>query len=499
MVPGALHHFARANGGHTLTVADVAFSPDGRLLVGVGRDRSLRIWSLADGRRLHRIHAHGNWVQAVRFSPDGTSIATAGLDRKVRLWDPLSGEQRAELVQHANGVQSLLFLDRGKTLVSGGRDRTLWAWDVARSQPTAEVPIGDGGWISAIEGLDDPDRVAILAGRERPIAFWSLSQGRNVGTLEKFAPGDEAVTAMRVGADGRTLAVSVGRQIEIWNIPRGLRLAVLAGHTADVSTLAFSPDGRLLASGGLDNEIRIWEVDSGRPVCRLPGHQAWVNCLAWSPDLRLLASGGGDGHVIVWSLATALWLGQADDVLPAAEVCWERLAAPNPTAAYFALQALTEAADATVERLEHRLRPADADDDPLIALQLLLEELDHDDFPVRERAAGRLEALLPDLHEQLETAARQSDSEEVRIRLRRMLSGDMQVREHSSETLRHLRSIQLLERIAGPRALALLDRLAAGNPTARGTQDAAAAAARLRRRLELSKNLQPLPPAGMGG
>lgn len=486
VTPGSVYRLDRAQGGHTLTVSDLDVSPDGRWLASVGRDRSLRIWNLATGERAHRIHAHGNWCQTVRYSPDGKLLATGGLDRRIRFWNPLTGDPQGELTEHLNGVHALAFSPDGGRLVSGGRDKLIRIWNLARREQTAELPVGDG-WIQSIEFIaaEGPPRFATLAGRDRPLRVWSLDQAELSHAIEAFARPEGTLQTMRASPDGRTMAVGVANLVELWHPLEKMRMLVLAAHTADVAALAYSPDGRLLATGGVDNRIHIWEVDTGKQLAALDGHRGWVSSLVWTRDMKHLVSGSADASIIVWNVPTALWYRQNQPAAPDADACWKMLASANPTEAYFALYSLAADPERAHEQLHARLKPATAMDDPLVGVHHWLDQLDHDEFHEREQAARRLQGVLPDLHSLLEERLRQTDSEEVRVRLRRLLAQEVATREQPADVLRLLRSIQLLERIADVRAVALLETLASGAAGARSTQDARRAVSRLRLRREL--------------
>jgi WD40 repeat protein len=113
------------------------------------------------------------------------------------------------------------------------------------------------------------------------------------------------VWSVAFSPDGRLLASgSNDKTIKLWEVASGSLVRTLSGHTDWVRSVAFSPDGRLLASGSYDDTIKLWEVASGREVRTLTGHTGWVWSMAFSPDGRLLASGSNDKTIKLWDVAS---------------------------------------------------------------------------------------------------------------------------------------------------------------------------------------------------
>jgi WD40 repeat protein len=112
------------------------------------------------------------------------------------------------------------------------------------------------------------------------------------------------VNSVAFSPDGRLLASGSGdKTIKLWDVATGSLVRTLSGHTSWVNSVAFSPDGRLLASGSADNTIKLWDVASGSLVRTLTGHTDWVRSVAFSPDGRLLASGSGDDTIKLWDIS----------------------------------------------------------------------------------------------------------------------------------------------------------------------------------------------------
>jgi WD40 repeat protein len=264
---------------------------------------------------------HGATVRALDFSPDGKTlaarspdartVASASQDDSVRPWDLATGKARRQITGPAKGVpdapdgnsitycSNITFSPDGKTLAYKDHRHGVRLWEVATGR--------ERSW------LRGPHRdVVVLA--FSPVATWLgaawLGLAPNPPLVAQRARlgatlhDNRTVFSVAFSPDGKTLASGGGdKAIKLWDVAGGKEKAALKGHTAAVFSVAFSPDGRTLASGGGDKTIKLWEVAAGREMATLKGHAAAVLSVAFSPDGKTLASGGRDKTIKLWDVA----------------------------------------------------------------------------------------------------------------------------------------------------------------------------------------------------
>lgn len=258
-------------------VTTVVFTPDGRRLVTGGYDRQLRVWRIADGSIEHAWQAHGGTVWTIDVSPDGKWIVSGGEDALVKLWRVADGGAVATLAGHERNVWRVRFSPDGRRLGSGSFDATARIWDVKAGPPLRTL----AGHTEAVVGLAfSPDGSLIATGSDdSSVRIWRVSDGALLRTL----PVGNHVYSVAFSPDGRWLAtagrsrsapatfwhqVSSGRWdgesqgVRVWRVTDGTLAATLAGHTDDVWAVAFSHDGRWLATSSEDRTAKLWRIDA---------------------------------------------------------------------------------------------------------------------------------------------------------------------------------------------------------------------------------------------
>jgi hypothetical protein len=310
-----------------------------------------------------------------------------------------------------------------------------------------------------------------------------VGTGKEMRVIEPQRDSGEGpyIDAVAFSPDGRTLATgSHDQTVRLWDVATGAERRRLKGHQGVVWSVAFSADGKLVASGSLDETVRLWEVATGQEAHRLRGHSGWVLSVAFAPDGRSLVSGADDSTALVWSLsppaargkAGAKALGPAD-----LEKLWDDLAGRDAARAYRAGWALVEEPGQAVAFLRGRLRPVVLADARRV--RRLLADLDADDFAVREAASRELARLGAEAEPALRGALAGKPSAEVRRRVKDLLA---EPPTPTPAALRDSRAVQVLERIATTESRRVLAALAGGEPGARRTEEAKGSLRRLGRR-----------------
>ena len=289
--------------GHTNWVYSVSFSPDGATLASGSWDGTIKLWDVATHENIATLQRPlENWSLPMSFSPDGTVLASGAADGTVKLWDVATHENIATLQGHLEDSFILVsFSPDSTTLASGSSDGTVKLWDVATHENIATLE-GHTDYVSSVSF--SPDGTTLASGSsDGTVKLWDVATRTNIATLEGHT---DYVSSVSFSPDGTTLAsASDDGIIKLWDVETHENIATLQGHGdygPGVSFSAlFSPDGTLLASwGGFGGEVELWDVATHENIATL--HTGWVSYVAFSPDGKTLASGPGE----LWDVAEEL-------------------------------------------------------------------------------------------------------------------------------------------------------------------------------------------------
>jgi WD40 repeat protein/serine/threonine protein kinase len=329
----------RSLSGHSASVNCVAFAPGGDRLASASDDATVKLWDVAAGKEVRTLTGHVGPVSGIGFSPDGKWLASVGDDRLIRIWDPQSGERITELRTHGIDIRSVAFSPDGSRLIATSYNYVS-IWDTQTWQFITESGKHDG-YVHCVAISPDGTQFA-TGGTHTKIKLWDTRSGMLIRTLSGHAnevrgvafspdgsrlvsgsldqtvkmwnvrggneitlPGPQMAHCVAFSSDGRQLASGADYgKIFLRNAKSGALLFSLKGHTDAVGDLSFSPDGTRLASAADDHTVRLWNTETGEELAVLKGHSSWVREVAFSPDGTQIASAGWDGTLKLWDAKT---------------------------------------------------------------------------------------------------------------------------------------------------------------------------------------------------
>ncbi len=299
--------------GKEAKIPSAALSPDGKLVALGGV--TLQLHQTATGKELRRLGGADADVYALAFSPDGKLLASAPWgkrDAPVRLWDVATGKEVRRCVGHkGRWIADLAFSPDGRTLAGvmptegsflvgegGHTEAALWEVATGKLRRKFRTPL-----IGGCSGAFTPDgKTLVMGGGGFPASVFRLdvATGREVGPIPAHR---RLVSSLSFSPDGKLLASgSRDGTVRLWEAATGKPLRCLRHEQDSIEGVAFTPDGRAVASGGVA-EVRLQDARTGKELRRYesPG-VIWS--LAFSPDGKALAGGGYDGTHVLWDTAT---------------------------------------------------------------------------------------------------------------------------------------------------------------------------------------------------
>jgi WD40 repeat protein len=230
------------------------FSPDGERVASAGDRGTAFVFETVSGRLIAALRGHDGRVSDIAFSPGGHRVLTAGEDDTARLWNARSGEELGVLHGHDGDVHAATFIPDSRLVATAGADGTVRIWEAA--------------------------------GQRLERTFRLEEEGR--------------VTDVAASPDGRYLAAPEGETARVWDLETGRTLTRLRGHDGLVFSVAVSPDGDAMVTGGQDLTARLWELPSGRQLGVLRGHSGYLISTAFTPDGDAVVTGSVDGTARVF-------------------------------------------------------------------------------------------------------------------------------------------------------------------------------------------------------
>ena len=359
--------------GHAVNLCSLAISPNGSHLASCDREARLSrgvslkeryggtiiLWNLEQPPLRRELRGHKARIESLAFSPDAKTLASASEDEHILLWDVSHGLPNGPVEDLASRGQiaDLSFVKDRQILSAVRKDHSVARWDlttsVARSLDTPVLPSDTTAWAF------HPDGTILAVSASDSTFLWDIAGGKTMGnpieprrtTSLAFNPDGTALAAATdIGVnvfdtatnkilftdillltEDRVQGVALSGGVErlaIRSLTKAISLKAVRSrsfqfnlkdldrHKDSVNCLAFSPDGRILASAGADRTIILWDTEERRQIGPpLTGHEGAVTCLAFSPDAKTLASGGDDHAVFLWDADLGSWISRASRML----------------------------------------------------------------------------------------------------------------------------------------------------------------------------------------
>ena len=290
---------------HEGEVTEVAFTPDGQLLVSVGyNDSALRLWDRESGRMIDEIKMeHG--PRDLTLVPRSSDVAVVDSHGTVKLWsvDFMGFGEPRPLNGRAGTMAQIAASADGKLLATTSFDGPVKIWSIAEGRPTQELSKS-----SRMRGIDFSPKGNTLAAGSHGNSFtiWKKvtgeeSKGRKKVKVPKASKNSDVWT-VAFSRDGKKLVTGhMDSSVSVWAVKKRKELHNLYVPDASTYDVSFSPDGTLFASAQQNGKVYLWDAETGTPLRRIPAHKGAATTLAFSPtEGEVLVSGGEDGNLILW-------------------------------------------------------------------------------------------------------------------------------------------------------------------------------------------------------
>jgi WD40 repeat protein len=288
------------------SITSVKYSPDGSTLATGSSDKSIRLWDPRTGKQALKLEGHEAGVTSIAFLSDGT-LASGSKDGTVRMWEISTGKLIRRMAT-PSGVLCLASASRRPTLAAGCQDNSILAWDPA----TGKVLFDHRNSPGPVGSLaSSPDGKALVSTHDNSFFchLWDGATGKKIREFQWENPVAILFSAIW-SPDGKRVAAGAYGSLRIWDVETGAHSLECIGQPGDEPawfnhSIAFSPDGKLLAAGSDSSGVRIWDAAKGTHLVALKGDLKSIEFVSFSPDGKQIAS-ADNRSIMIWDLAAVM-------------------------------------------------------------------------------------------------------------------------------------------------------------------------------------------------
>lgn len=294
---------------HSLNIRTVIWSPNGRLIASGSNDKTIQIWDAGTGIRRWILKGHEGSIDELLFSSDSNLLASASDDRTLRIWCMNSGVLRNTVMDEWGSISEVAYSRDGEmaaSISSSPRwEIKLWRAKTGKQLRTLESPRTT---IEKKDGFNSitfsPDgRIIAVATMAGPLICWATATGEKI---QEIRPG-HTIHAIKFSPDGQLIAVANGLDESIWRVRSSPHLHTFdftGLNVFDLTSLAFSFDGKLSVLDNKGSGLCIWDVSTGTKRYELEGHEGYSVVASFSPDDQMIAVASSYNHIRIWKFAS---------------------------------------------------------------------------------------------------------------------------------------------------------------------------------------------------
>lgn len=293
--------------GFTEGITATAFSPRDNLVACATRDCTIHIFDSESGSELASLVGHSSWIPSIKFSPDGSLLASAGWDSLVILWDIREAKEVSRFTSHQRRVNDVAFSSDSSMLASASWDCEVKVWLTnGEKKEKYSVSCGDRPLNSVAWGPED--KKLIVGTWDGTIKIISMDYEEEGKILATMAGHQKSVQSVAYSPSGKHMVSgSMDNELLLWDAQAAKLISSLSKHSKPVTSVAYTSDGSHLLSASADATVKVWDANLGTEKDQWTCESGWMNCCSYHPlDDTTLATGSSECYAIIWDTTNHL-------------------------------------------------------------------------------------------------------------------------------------------------------------------------------------------------